>query len=421
MPNPLTNYIADKIFTVTEYLTLVNELLSPLKVSVEGEISDLKILPQWVFFSLKDTEDGSLLRCGLHAGVFRRMGVQVEEGMKVKVVGYGKISPNTGNFGFWVSSIEPLGEGALKRAYELLLKKLESEGLFARKREIPMCIEHIGVISSKNGVVLQDLMKNLSPRGIRIDFIHSGVEGASSSSELLQAIEFFNSRKEKPDVLILIRGGGSLESLQGFNNEAVVRALFASPIPTIVGIGHDVDAPIVTFVADRSASTPTAVAHVINDSWKPLTEGAPLIVSSITYKFEKRMQEVERRVENGFYRMKLPLERLFEKAKKFERYFDEVVRRVPFLLEKTINRASRSEKVFLERMNRRVHEVQTRVASYEKIIILSNPETMLKKGFSLVYTKGNVLVRSVENVREGDELAVRLRDGTLFTKVNNKE
>ena len=130
-------------------------------MSVEGEVTDLKILPQWTFFALKDADTGALLRCGLHSGVYRRIGVNLEEGMAVKVEGYGKIAEKSGNFGFWVLQIEPLGEGALRARSNLLVKKLTEEGLFTRKRESSNFISHIGVISSKNGVVLQDLQERI--------------------------------------------------------------------------------------------------------------------------------------------------------------------------------------------------------------------------------------------------------------------
>ena len=163
MAHPILEQISDKVLKVGEYLEILNQLISPLRVSVEGEVTDLKILPQWTFFALKDAETGALLRCGLHSGVYRRIGVNLEEGMAIKIEGYGKVAEKSGNFGFWVSAIEPVGAGALKRAYELLLKKLQEEGLFTRKRELPTCISHIGVISSRNGVVLQDLQEKPAP------------------------------------------------------------------------------------------------------------------------------------------------------------------------------------------------------------------------------------------------------------------
>lgn len=421
MPNPLTNYIADKTFTVTEYLDLVNELLGPLKVSVEGEITDLKILPQWVFFSLKDAESGSLLRCGLHAGVYRRLGINVEEGMMVKVEGYGKISPSSGNFGFWVSSIEPVGEGALKRAYELLLKKLQEEGLFTRKRDLPECISHIGVISSRNGVVLQDLRKNLLPLGIRIDFVHAGVEGAGSAKDILRGIEHFKNTKDKPDILVLIRGGGSLESLQGFNNEAVVRALFALPMPVLVGIGHDVDVPITTLVADVSVSTPTAVAHIINKSWAPLTEDMPQFVRSMTNHFLQRITSVEHKAELALQSMHLAVARLLGR---FTQYEEMLARGRQDILSALKNIQSEMDKKIKQIYTAFSYNLQTlkrSVDDRERLLAVVDPTRVLARGYGLVYSSKGTLVRSVDDVTIGENVTIRLKDGTFSGDVTKKK
>ncbi len=417
MSNPFLEHIENKIFSVTEYLDLVNELLGPLRVSVEGEVIDLKILPQWVFFSLKDAEDGTVLRCGLHSGVYRRLGVQVEEGMMVKVAGYGKLSPKTGNFGFWVSSIEPVGEGALKRAYELLLDKLKKEGLFERKRELPDFISHIGVISSRNGVVIQDLMENLEPLGIRVDFVHSGVEGADSALEIERAIQYFNKKKDAPQVLVLIRGGGSLESLQGFNNEAVVRALYASPVPVLVGIGHDVDAPIATMVADWSASTPTAVAHVINESWEPLTQRVPTLTAKILLSYERKLQTLSHTTALATRSIQHGMKQLFVRFEKYERSLERATEKTKLLLQ--------SHGEFVDRMLVRVQEKMTHalekskqtLTTYERLIAMSDPTHILTRGYGLVYNAEGKVVKSVKDIQEGDVITTRVSDGTFEAQV----
>lgn len=421
MSNPLTEHIKNKIFSVSEYLELVNQLLGPLKVSVEGEITDLKILPQWVFFSLKDAESGSVLRCGLHSGVYRRLGVNIEEGMQIKAEGYGKLAPKTGNFGFWVSSIEPVGEGALRRAYELLLKKLESEGLFARKRELPEFISHIGVISSRNGVVLQDLRNNLLPLGIRIDFVHAGVEGAGSASDILSGIEHFSKTKDKPQVLVLIRGGGSLESLQGFNNEAVVRALFATPMPVLVGIGHDVDVPIATLVADTSVSTPTAVAHCINTSWSSLTEELPVFIRTITNSFSQRISAVEHKVELVLRGMRFAMSKLFGSFQ----HFKEVLRRGQQDMLRTVARLHEEADATVAQLktifSQRVSTLTRSVSDYERLLAVSDPKRVLARGYGLIYGPEGRLVRSVDDVTIGEKVTTRLKDGTFSSDVTKKK
>jgi exodeoxyribonuclease VII large subunit len=421
MSHPLLEQLDERTLTVAEYLELINGLITPIRVSVEGEVTDLKVLPQWTFFALKDAETGALLRCGLHSGVYRRIGVNLEEGMAVKVEGYGKIAEKSGNFGFWVSRIEPIGEGALRRAYELLLKKLQEEGLFARKRELPQFISHIGVISSKNGVVLQDLRKNLRPLGIRIDFVHSGVEGADSAKEILRSIEFFSTPKNMPEVLVLIRGGGSLESLQGFNNEAVVRALHASPVPVLVGIGHDVDAPIATLVADWSASTPTAVAHVINDSWRPITERMPRLAQIIAHRFTRRLSDMQHKADASLRAMRHACTQVVVRFRSYEATLTHALRRVPSRLMQTLKTAEVLESAMRAHIGRRIQTLKARIESSERLLTASDPERVLARGYGLVYNPEGRLVRRVEDVNEGETLTTRLAKGTVWSTVTKKE
>lgn len=436
--HPLLASLEDKVLSVAEYLDLINVLISPLKVFVEGEVTDLKILPQWVFFSLKDAESGAVLNCGLHAGGYRRLGVNLEEGMTVKVEGYGKIAAKSGKFGFWVSSIEPLGEGALKRAYELLIKKFTEEGLFARKRPLPRFISHIGVISSRNGVVLQDLRHNLQRLGIRIDFLHSGVEGADSAPEILRAIEHFSRTNDRPDVLILIRGGGSLESLQGFNNEAVCRALYAAPMPILVGIGHDVDAPIATMIADWSVSTPTAVAHVINDSWSPLTERVPLLTQGMLGRFATRLASVDSRVpllvqtqHERFMRrvraiehrgdlvlrtMRHAISQLIASFVRYEEVLKGASRRIPARLVSAGVRGGTHFRTASEAVRVRIRALSGVLVQQERLLNASNPDRILARGYGLVYTEGK-LVRSIAQVAVGGTIETRLADGVVESSV----
>ena len=421
MTHPLLETLDERTLSVSEYLAIVNTLITPLKVSVEGEVTGLNILPQWVFFDLKDAESGAILKCGLHSGVYRKIGVNLEEGMLVKVAGYGKIQEKSGRFGFWVSALEPVGEGALRRAYELLLKKLQEEGLFERKRDLPDFISHIGVISSRNGVVLQDLKKNLRPLGIRIDFLHSGVEGADSAKELLRAIEFFSTKKHSPQVLVLIRGGGSLESLQGFNNEAVVRALFASPMPVLVGIGHDVDAPIATMVADWSASTPTAVAHVINDSWRPLTERLPRLSQNIVHAFEDAIRTIVHRADVTLHTIRNAYSGVLVRFHTYETTLVKALRRIPSRLARVRETERLLSAATLKTLRQHVERLRARVDGVDRILKASDPERVLARGYGLIYTPGGRLVRRVDDVIEGDMLTIRLSKGSISSKVLKKE
>jgi len=417
MSHEFLEQLEGKVLSVEEYLGMVNDLLSPLRVSVEGEVTDLKVLPQWVFFALKDAESGAVLRCGLHSGQYRRIGVNLEEGMAIKVCGYGKLAAKSGNFGFWVSKIEPVGEGALRRAYELLVKKLSEEGLFTRKRDLPQFISHVGVISSRNGVVLQDLQQNLDPLGIRIDFVHAGVEGADSAGDIERAIRHFSTTTTPPQVLVLIRGGGSLESLQGFNNEAVVRALYAAPMPVLVGIGHDVDAPIATMVADWSASTPTAVAHVINASWEPLTVRVPALVTSMLHTYRARVHGVEHTAVQSLQRMRRAVTQLLARFSLVEAKLRRAWQRIPSTLQARQLHARRSLERSRECLKRALQRCMQRTNASEQLLAVVDPSRVLKRGFSLSYTASGKLARSVQEFASGDCVQTHLADGIVDSTV----
>lgn len=417
MSNELLDALENTTLSVGEYLELINSLIAPVRVSVAGEVTDLKVLRDWVFFSLKDPEGGELLRAGLHAGVYRRIGVLVEEGMAVRVHGYGKVSSKSGNFGFWVQEIEPVGEGALRRAYELLVAKLREEGLFTRKRPLPSCVAHIGVISSRDGVVLQDLRNNLARRGIRIDFLHSSVEGAQCASDLVSAIEHFSQSKDAPEVLILIRGGGSLESLQGFNNEAVARALHAAPMPVLVGIGHDVDAPIATMVADASVSTPTAVAQVVNSTWDDVVEGVRTASYTLLHVLERGIQRTRHDVLVAGERMHGALSRVLSNFKDLEQRLRYAYRSCEQRIRTGRLELVRCAHTLDTLFARRVQTHSDDVDRHERTLVAYSPLRALSRGYSLVYSAKGTLVRHAKDVQEGESLTVRLSDGTLDTAV----
>jgi len=192
--------------------------------------------------------------------------LDIELGMEIIVDGMPSIYAPSGRFNFQVNTIELVGEGALKLAYDKLKKKLEDEGLFgiARKKEIPELVQKIGLITSETGAVIHDFLNNIGKYGFQIKFFNSRVEGQLATADLLKGIKYFEN--QDIDVLVIIRGGGSLESLQAFNNEVLVRRIAEFEKPVICGIGHDKDVPLCALVADLLVSTPTAVTTVLNKS-----------------------------------------------------------------------------------------------------------------------------------------------------------
>jgi exodeoxyribonuclease VII large subunit len=256
-----------KILTVAEYLELVNDTLAtvPQEIFVVGEIVEYKLSQgKWINFDLKDEKEEAKIRC--FSTIYKRH-AQLESGMKVQVTGFVKVFPRFGSLSLNVETAEPIGEGALARAYQLLKKKLQEEGLFdpARKRPLKRFPTKIGLITSREAAAYGDFLRILNNRwsGVEIVHQHVHVQGRNAVGDILAAFEAFNAlpEAERPDAIVLTRGGGALEDLHAFNDEQVARAVFQSSIPVVVGVGHERDESLCDFVADVRASTPSNAAE----------------------------------------------------------------------------------------------------------------------------------------------------------------
>lgn len=271
--SPETSYPVGEvpIFSVAQAVAIFNQILDaavPL-VEVVGEVANFKINQgKWVFFDLKDQE--CLLSCFMPVYQLR---VAVEDGMQVQVLARPNVT-KWGKFSLTVQSIRPVGKGSIKKSFELLRQKLAGEGLFddERKRTLPYLPQHIGVISSIDAAGYRDFIKIITARlgGLRIDVISTLVQGTEAPDQIIAAIRQFNQLADPPEVLAIIRGGGSRDDLVAFDDEQLVRAIAASRIPTIVGVGHEIDTTLADLVADRRASTPSNAAEVMVPDWREL-------------------------------------------------------------------------------------------------------------------------------------------------------
>lgn len=435
-----SKFMKPEFFTVSQYLELLNVYLRREEVSVVGEVVEFKPGARWVGFTLKDKEDDSIMKCVLGAWDFKRIGVPLEVGMEVKVSGAPSISKKYGSFGFWARNIEPVGEGALRQAYELLLKQLKADGLFDRKRALPDFVEHIGVVSSREGVVIHDFMNNLSHLGLRITFVDARVEGEHAPGQLVSALKTLIA--QKPDLIVVIRGGGSLESMQAFNNERVCRAIYASPIPVAVGIGHDVDVPLACLVADASASTPTAVAHMVNASWAPLTDGLPRYARDIERGLLKLVSDTQRVLRGiseritSLQRSRITLARdvlvkcdrmllgvfhtLFAKVSSL----DERIARSRLVLKQAFKTTQKQIEENRERILRGMtfsfEDALRRLISADRLISFASPERTLARGYSIVFDAAGRVVKKVEEVSLGDTLTTRIFGGSIESTVTKQ-
>ncbi|MBR3252888.1 exodeoxyribonuclease VII large subunit [Candidatus Saccharibacteria bacterium] len=258
----------DVTLSPTQFIAVVNQTLEYAysSVVVVGEVSEFKVNQgKWVFFNIKDEETS--IPCFM---TLWSLSQPIEDGMKVVVRGTPKLT-KWGKFSFTVSKIQPVGEGSLKKAYELLKKKLAGEGLFdrARKRSLPEELNKIGVISSVDAAGYKDFIKIINARwgGMKVLTAHTQVQGLDAPEQMIRALKYFNERTDV-DVIVLIRGGGSKDDLSCYNDEALVRAVAASKIPVVCGVGHEIDESLCDLACDVRASTPSNAAELLTKDRK---------------------------------------------------------------------------------------------------------------------------------------------------------
>ncbi len=266
----------EKIFSVSELINYLNEFFGYLGViKVKGEIIEVNSHSKgYSFFTIKDSETKEhLVECFASSWVWERISYLVEVGFEVVVKAIPEIYKN-GRFRLKVKEVFPYGEGALKKAFEILKKELEAKGYFdpSRKKPIPEFIQKIGLLTSENGAAIKDFLKNLGQYGFKIYFLDIRVEGDYAEESIVAGIKWFNKNMPDLDVLVLIRGGGSLEELKAFNSKEVAESIILSRLPVITGIGHEKDQTIADYCADLSLSTPTLVATFIKNQREILLE-----------------------------------------------------------------------------------------------------------------------------------------------------
>jgi exodeoxyribonuclease VII large subunit len=310
------------IFSVSDFVAVANQTLEYAypSVFVEGEVAEFKVSQnKWVYFKLKDAS--STVECFMTVWQLR---VPIEDGMKIIISAVPKIT-QWGKFSLNVKSVRPSGEGALKKSFEMLKSKLETEGLFAleRKRQLPRIPGYIAVISSTQAAGYADFIKILNDRwgGITVDVAHVQVQGADAPDQIIRAINYFNQIDKLPEVIVIIRGGGSADDLSAFNDEPLVRIIASSRIPTLVGVGHEVDESLADLVADVSASTPSNAAQI-------LVPDRTEIIRAVNVQISSLLPRISQVIEQQRQHINAELLSIFEKT---EQAIDEQVRHVILL------------------------------------------------------------------------------------------
>lgn len=408
----------DKPFSVSKYLNLLNERLSRCRARIQGEISSLDIRERVIYFSLKDSEDESVINCLMWRSDYRLSGIEFEVGTEVILEGCPEVYKPTGRLSFKASSAELVGEGALKKAYDQLKKKLEAEGLFSelRKKQIPEFPQKIGLITAETGAVIHDFLTNLGRYGFQIKFMNSRVEGQGAIRDLIAAIDYFDGKDI--DVLVIIRGGGSLESLQAFNNEALVRRIADFKISVICGIGHDKDIPLASLAADKAASTPTAVAVALNRPWEKVVNDISAVEKDMVYQYQKSLDAAAHRIESFSGELLRFFGGIFQIFEKIRRLIQNNLAVIDYKLRDARKMLSLLSKSLLDNLRRGIENNKKILYDTEKQLQVFNPARQLKLGYSIVSVSGNV-VKTVKQVKVGGGLDIKVSDGNIKSVVND--
>ncbi len=353
--------------TPTEFIGVVNQTLeyAYAPVLIRGEVASFKVNQgKWVFFDLKDAE--SSVSCFMTLWSLR---VPIEDGMKVVVRAVPKVT-KWGKFSLTVDAIRPAGEGSLKKAFEMLKKKLAGEGLFdpAKKRSLPEDLTKIGVISSTQAAGYADFIKIVNARwgGMKIMTAHTQVQGLDAPDQIIRALKYFNERSEVQAVVIL-RGGGSADDLSCFNDEQLVREIAASRIPVVTGIGHEVDESLSDLAADVRASTPSNAAEILTRDRAEEKMKLERVMQRTT---QAVLQEMERaRVENH------------EKVQKVSRGL--LAKYIEPMLVTNRDKITQC----LQKIQSKYDDVYNNLQSKLKVLEVLNPEKVLAQGYAILNGK----------------------------------
>ena len=357
------------IYSVSDFIATSNDIFEKSfpSVLIEGEISSFKVNQnKFVFFDLKDEE--SVLGCFMTVWQMR---FPLEDGMKVVVQAKPKLT-NWGKFSLTIEKIIPKGEGSLKKSFEILKEKLIKEGLVdeSRKRRIPQDLQKVAVISSTQAAGYADFIKIINERwgGLKIIVAHTQVQGMAASDQIIRAIDFLNSQSELPDVIAIIRGGGSADDLAVFNDEKLVRAVANSRVPIITGIGHEIDQSLCDLAADFAASTPSNVAQILTP--------------------------------NKFDEMRFLCSKIL-------RTNDFILSNIDELKIKNYQKIYKIKDLILNNIFEQQREIQAK----KRILESYNPQNILSKGYALVSGK----------LAAGEEIMIQTIDKKITAEVKNVE
>ena len=443
-----------EIITVGELNRSAKYLLEDAftNIAVIGEISNIsRPSSGHIYFTLKD-EDGAI-GCAMWRSQATKLNFKPEDGDKCILKGQVSLYPATGRYQLMVKSIEQAGSGNLMHQFEQLKKKLDSEGLFdlSKKLSLPKSPKHIGVITSASTAAFQDILSTIKRRApsSQISLSPAVVQGDAAAGSLIKALDRIikfneNNPENSIDVVIIARGGGSIEDLWCFNNEDLARQIALFPIPTISGVGHEIDFTICDFVSDMRAPTPTASAEIVTEFsfqvFDKLSEIQNNLHRFIRISLKDKLQKIQFLKGN----IKNPLLILREQSQKIDNYELKLKQNMKLnysnnkqrfnlaiskfrekspaaLIQENYSKINNMKELIKRGIKLKVSKNISALREFEKNLYILNPLSILERGYSIIQNKSGSSIKSISEVESGDILTARLNKGFLDIEVKNKK
>lgn len=407
------------VFSVSQFNTLVDELLRTElgQVTIKGEVSGFKISQgKWAYFDLKD--DASVLNC--FAPLFR-LDFPLKDGQEVEVTGKPGLYIPSGRYSLTVDSIQLKGEGALQKAFEELKAKLALEGLFdlRHKRQLPRFPESIGIITSREGAALGDIIKVINGRwgGLKLCLAPATVQGKNSVGDLVAGLDFFNQR-HPVDVIIFGRGGGSLEDLQAFNAERVARAIFASKIPVVTGVGHEHNVSIADLVADLRAATPSNAAEMAVPDRREIAREIGANATSLDLVVRAKIERTRRAIIEDTHALRLFFGSKITAIRSLVTHVKTNFSTLGLAIA-TERRRHTAAAIALAKMAEATQSrAKSLVQEYRRLLKVMNPTNILWRGYSITYdASSGKVIASVAKLPPSGRIVTQVRDGKFISAI----
>jgi exodeoxyribonuclease VII large subunit len=422
-----------KIYTVSQVNSLIKEILGNNlsgRLTITGEITDWKLHHSGhCYFSLKD--ENALLPCVMWKSNFSKVKFKPENGMAVLGTGFIDVYEPQGKYQFYVERIEPAGVGALQLAFEQMVRRLKAQGLFddKYKKALPLYPERIGILTSESGAAVGDIKNSIHGRWpcVKLFLYPVLVQGEGAAAEIAAGLRDINRRnkKLKLDILIVGRGGGSMEDLWAFNEEVLARAIFDSKIPVISAVGHEVDTTIADLVADARASTPTKAGVVAVPDMQEVLKHVDYFSERLASRVTLLIHNAQQRTDEFFMRLSGSVKQFLAEARSGLYVIDEQIRKIEphrLLGKKTIdlndlkNQANTAIRAVINKGRMLLTAQKNRLAGL-------NPKSVLQRGYSITTNKrSGLLVRNLEDVQITDYIITELAGENLIeSKVTNRQ